>query len=436
MWAFGSKILAAVAGVIANGLLARLLSPEEFGAYFLCLSVMLFASLFGNLGMRQAVVRFIPAALAKELPGRAKSAIKIAFISTAFGVSLVALSFYLGVGAWVANIVFNSKVILGVVGLLTIMIVIYTFQMLVAEVFRGFHDIRLASIFSGLATSLISVVLFSLLWVMKGQANLNEVLTLFVLASLISLAIASFLVRRKISGLSGQGSLPQKEALSVAWPLYITGIVSFLLMEAHLWILGGLQPASEVAIYGAAYKIVNLVGMPLLMVNNIIMPMVAELHAKNKMDELEKVLRGSATVSGVPAVIGLIILAVIGGKILELVYGGYYKAGVTVLAVLCIGQIINVILGSPGILLMMSGNERSLMIISSVCGVVGIATSFILIPSMSYLGAGIGLSVGVGLNKIVMWNFCRTRLGVTTHMSYGSIAVQYKQMRKLLTLNL
>ena len=55
-WALTGKILAALSGLGVNALLARLLTPEEMGVYFLTLSLVTIASLFAQMGMTQTVV--------------------------------------------------------------------------------------------------------------------------------------------------------------------------------------------------------------------------------------------------------------------------------------------------------------------------------------------------------------------------------------------
>src|SRR3712207_8935194 len=58
-WAFGGKIGGATIGVVTNGLLARLLSPQEFGAYFLAISVVSLGAVIGSLGLAKPAVRFV-----------------------------------------------------------------------------------------------------------------------------------------------------------------------------------------------------------------------------------------------------------------------------------------------------------------------------------------------------------------------------------------
>src|ERR687893_624617 len=93
-WAFGGKVGAMAMGVITNGLLARMLSPQEFGAYLLAFSIVAVGAVIGSLGLPKSVVRFVAENMILEQPGRARRVIYTAIglgIAGALGVSLAYL---------------------------------------------------------------------------------------------------------------------------------------------------------------------------------------------------------------------------------------------------------------------------------------------------------------------------------------------------------
>jgi hypothetical protein len=74
-WAFGERLGGAVIGLVTNGLLARLLSPPESGAYFPVLSMISLRALVGSLGLPKAVVRCIAENLTLDQFGRTRRVI-------------------------------------------------------------------------------------------------------------------------------------------------------------------------------------------------------------------------------------------------------------------------------------------------------------------------------------------------------------------------
>jgi len=59
LWAAAGRGTTGLAELAIYVLLARLLTPADYGAYFLAMSVVLFGALLGSLGLNQAVVRVV-----------------------------------------------------------------------------------------------------------------------------------------------------------------------------------------------------------------------------------------------------------------------------------------------------------------------------------------------------------------------------------------
>ena len=93
------------------------------------------------------------------------------------------------------------------------------------------------------------------------------------------------------------------------------------------------------------------------------------MYVQGRRRELERALRATATLAGIPAFLVLAVFMSLGGPILGAVYGGYYQEGWLILAVLSVGQLVNVGLGSGGFVLMMTGRHMLMMYITVVCGI-------------------------------------------------------------------
>lgn len=411
-------MLTALSGFAVNALLARLLAPNELGAYFLIFSVVSFAALLAQLGMKQTVVRLVAEALSRENKAKALQTIKKVLAIVSFGVLFVGALYYLYVGRWLSENIFESSLMLSVIVLTVLWIAALTYQTVLAETFRGVHDIRYASIFGGLCTSSFSVILLAALWFYSGQSDLYQVMILAVLAASGSVLIGGGLLGNKISpwqsGVKG-GSV--EISLNLMLPLYFTAILVFLMQGAHIWILAMYKDEGVVALYGAAFRLVNLVAMPLLIINSVLPPMISDLFTKGKIDKVQKVLQTTATIAGIPSVILLSVFIYMGEDLLAIVFGDYYIAAYQVLTILAIGKIVNVLTGSPGILLVMSGNQKLSLSSSIISGFISLLVSFLLVEEYGATGVSIGLSVGLVLHNVLMWWYCYSKVGVSTHMT-------------------
>src|SRR5215204_5484203 len=84
-WALGGKIGAATIGIVTNGVLARLLTKQEFGVYFLAFSIISLGAVIGSLGLPKTVLRFVAENMTLGQPGRARRAIYTALGLGALG---------------------------------------------------------------------------------------------------------------------------------------------------------------------------------------------------------------------------------------------------------------------------------------------------------------------------------------------------------------
>ncbi len=189
--------------------------------------------------------------------------------------------------------------------------------------------------------------------------------------------------------------------------------------EMHLWILGSLSAPEQVAIYGAGYRLVMLVSLPLTLVNQVIPPMVAELFTRQRKAELERLLRSTASMIALPAMLLLTLLLMFAGDLLQLVYGDFFRAGAPVLAIMAAGQAINVWTGSPGVLLSMSDQQGRLMWTSVGGGMTGLLITLLLVRDFGATGVAVGYASGLAIQNVAMAWLAWRDLGIRTYAGIG-----------------
>lgn len=441
----GLKILALPVGLILVALLTRMLSAEEMGVYFLFFSLVDFLVIFSLLGMEKPIVRIVSQSLALKLPGRAWQAVRKALRMGVLSASTVAALLVLGVGQFVSEKIFDSALMSELIFLPAIWLFLLTLQRLVAESFRGLHDIRFATLFNGLIPNFLCVIVLALLFWTNVKINLSTILFIVIGAYALNLLLGYVTLSRSTSELSGDGSVFVSEILKTSWPFCISAIFLTGLQQGHLWLLGFCSTTESVAIYGAAWRVVILLTTTLQIVRLVIPAMVAKLYAQKKYKDLEKVLRSTATIAGVPSIIGLLLILIFGKTILLHLYGESYASGYSILTILAIAHIINIFTGVPGVLLMMSSNEKVLLAISIFSGSLSILVSFILVNQLDYVGVAIGAGVGIAIQNLLMAGYCLTKMDINTFISlreiylfketFLSIIAAYKQRLILKTNN-
>jgi O-antigen/teichoic acid export membrane protein len=88
-----------------------------------------------------------------------------------------------------------------------------------------------------------------------------------------------------------------------------------------------------------------------------------------------------------------------GDWIIVILFGKEFAAASTALSILCLGQIVNVLMGSVGLVLNMTGNEKSTLRGVSITLVLNIILLAILIPPYKEVGAAIAVCA-----SMICWN--------------------------------
>jgi len=184
-------------------------------------------------------------------------------------------------------------------------------------------------------------------------------------------------------------------------------------------VVGHFRPESDVALYGAAYRLVFFVATGFIIVSQVVPPIIAELHARGQRRELEQALRSVSTLAGIPALIVLAIFLFAGPFVMETVYGPFFRQGATVLAILSVARLVAVCTGSSGATLMMTGHQRTMMVITVTTGVASLTAEILLAPSYGITGVAAATCAAQIVQNVLQLTFARLRVGIWTHARFS-----------------
>jgi len=427
-WTLAGRLLLALAAFGVNVFLTRLLPPAEVAGYFLLVSLVTVVALVAQLGLPTSVVRFAAESVGQSRGGRAAGAIQTALLcGLASGVLAGGALAVLGsavAGRWHA--LDFDVVAYGVAGVWVVAMVLGA---IVAEAFRGLHDNRLAGVFGGALANSLAVALLAALWAFSQAHELREVLALTTAAAAISAAVGWRLLRGQMRKLGPAEALSPRELLATAWPLMVASVAIFVVTQADLWIAAASFSKQEVALYGAAARMVQLVMMPMLILNMVLLPLVAELHGRGDWPAIERLVRGAAALAGVMAVAVLAFLAALAPDLLRVVYGPYYADGASVLLLLSAGQAVNALCGGAATVLMMTGAGRSVMFVSLGCGAWLLIGGPLVAKASGLTGLAAMAGATTALHGLACMLWLRRSRGIWTIPSPGSLAQALRAAR-------
>jgi O-antigen/teichoic acid export membrane protein len=233
--------------------------------------------------------------------------------------------------------------------------------------------------------------------------------------------VGALMLYRRIGGFRGKESL-KLGVWRIAMPLLIVSISNFAVIQADVWILGAYLADEQVAIYAAAARLVALISMPLQIASAVISPTIAALSNQKRHDELERLVRGVATVTGLPSAAVVVSFMFAGESILGLVYGDYYRAGASVLVLLSLARLVYAWTGPCGILLIMSGHQGSAMWITVVSSMVSVAGAFFFVR-FGVIGVAASFAAGMAIENICMTVYGVLAIGIKSYMSLRSLGL-------------
>jgi len=442
-WVLGAKVATLIVGIGVQALIAHLLTQSQFGIYATAFTMALLGAAMAQLGLDRAVVRFVAGAIGLGELGRARIAIRTALAYGTLAAVSAGVILSAGLGQFLANHVFDKPALALAIPFIAGWLISLAVQSLMVESFRGMSRFAAATLLDELFVDSVALTVFAALYVTVGHAGKtpmpadgrlgvagpNIVIGVWTAATAIAVAIGLTMLLRRYRALKGTGDLPRREMFQTAWPLGVTNVAILLLGSAvDVLVLSAFVPSDTVGLYGASARLVIFVATPFVVFSGVIPPIIAELHAQQKMRQLERALRAGATLAGLPAFGVLLIFLLFGPWVLGKVFSAPYSAGAPILAILSLGRLYAIWAGSAGVTLMMTGYQKAMMKLTLGCGVLSVSLGLGVAYALKRAGyPPIDVAIGVAcatVSAIVLQNtlqlaLVRRRLGIWTMIHFS-----------------
>jgi O-antigen/teichoic acid export membrane protein len=435
-WAAAGRVIAMVGGFLLTVLLARGLTPVENGQYFLIFSAVVILAGAGAIGVDHMVVRF---AAVRLLGGadRGVHAVLLKCLLAACGAALLLCSILLLAakfltGAW-SSVVVLLPYAAGVAAWVFFAIV----QRQLAESFRGLGDVRAATLLGGLRNNgilnaLACCVLIAGLHIMGMLTLASAIVAMATASAFVCLAAAAMLLRDYRSRSVATQDAVQfslANALRQGWPVWLGTLVSALNYMGSAWLVEMFDDSANVALFGVAQRVVMTLMAPMLVINSVLPPVIAQLHAAGKRNELESLVRASSGLGLLAASAVLVGVLVAGKHLLVIAFGVFYEDAFGILVWLCVAQILAIALGAWQVVLPMTGGSRQ-MLLTSIVALVSQLVLGIALGSRGVMGVTASVCLSVVLTNLVGMFFVRRSIGVST-MAFLSVDSVLNAMRRV-----
>lgn len=368
-------------------MLARLLSVNELGEYFLMFTIINILGLVSTVGMDTGLVRFVALYAGEGKYGLVRRTMKVgiffglpvALVTTValiiaapllsdafFDSSVEAVTglrvFALAVPFWVAARLFNAAT----QGLHKMQYQVYS---------RDFGE-QLSKLALSAAAIIFGFGLMGVIW-----ANVSAL----VIATLLSFIFIEMI----LPGRGGSEPLVKplaRDMIRYSLPLAFSNILGMVLLWIDMLLLGYLGTTTEVGFYGAALRVGIVTATIITAFGTVFSPVIADLFNRNEGRQLRELLKTVSRwifICCYPLFLTLFLFA----EPIMRIFGVEYAATGNVLILLAIGQIVNATLGSAGFVVVMSGKSYLELLNVSVALIVNVTLCLLLIPEYGAVGA-------------------------------------------------
>lgn len=199
-------------------------------------------------------------------------------------------------------------------------------------------------------------------------------------------------------------------------PFSMMGGLMLINSQTDLLMLGILTSAHDTGLYRVATTGSNLVALSLTAANLYIAPRISALYSQGKLQDLQGILKLSVRSSFGFSVLVAAFLWLLGKPLLGLIFGAAYQDAYVPLAILCLGQLVNVGSGSVGPILNMTSHEMGAVKIAGFAAILNIVLNGLLIPWLSDIGAAIATTISMAVWNILMAFAVKQRIGVNASL--------------------
>jgi O-antigen/teichoic acid export membrane protein len=205
--------------------------------------------------------------------------------------------------------------------------------------------------------------------------------------------------------------LEVKVWLRSALPLVLmTGMVA-INTRLEILMVGTMLDHRAAGVYAVASQLSSLVAFVLVAVNSALAPAIAHFRSTAEEARLQSVVTKSTRfvlASAMPVALALVLF----GYWLLLLFGSAFTVGLLPLRLLVLGQIVNVMAGSVGWLLIMTGHERDAAVGVGVGAVVNVGLDAVLIRVRGAAGTAAATAISMACWNILLAYFVFKCLGI------------------------
>jgi len=381
-----STIIMAVGAVI----LARLITPEEYGLYSIALIPSYMAILFRDWGINSAITKYTASLRAQKTGEETFEVIKAGLIfeiTVGFLLSLVLAS----LSGFIASVIFNRPESAPLIAVASITVFATALQTATQSTFIGFERMELNSLTNICQATIKSVAAPLLVFLGFGAMGATLGYTVsFIASAIIALAILYLTIIRGIKRTNTKKSKTSKtlrEMLRYGVPLSISSIIGGFLTQFYAFLMAIYCSDAAVGNYQVATQFATILTFFTIPISTVLFPAFSKINTENENELLQSAFASSIKYASLIIVPAAMVLMVLSKPMVTTLFGEKWTQAPFFLTLYVISNLFvifgHIILGS---LLAGLGETKTQMKLSLITLTFGIPLAFLLIPSAGIVG--------------------------------------------------
>ncbi|CAH6794525.1 Polysacc_synt_C domain-containing protein [Vibrio chagasii] len=412
----GIQLFAKGITLLTGVLFARALGPEDFGRYGFVISIISLAVLPAIAGLPQLIIREISRYRIDNsfplLNGMLKWSTKYVISISLLSIFVTAFFTYLG---------FWSDASGGLILSALILIPLKGFLSKQGAVINGFQRPELAQLPAQVLVPALSLCVVSVLHFFSDDRLTSQTLIYIQIFTHINAVFLSLILLGFVLKKDSQPANPEYQTNrwhKALFPFTILAVVGTMNNELATVMLGFLGSEESVGYFKVAMTGTTVLALGLQSVNAVSAPRIASMYKQNNLVGTQEILSKSVKLGAISSIPFAILLIFFGEYLVTFFFGEDYMPAAYLLSILCIGQIFNICIGSVGIVLNMTGNEKFTLRAQVITLTLTIGLLNILIPLYQAIGAAISVSVGLVFWNVIMAFYVYRLTGLKTWLRF------------------
>jgi O-antigen/teichoic acid export membrane protein len=410
--AFVVRILGALTGFLLTLVVTRTLSVEQSGLFLLGYAICSAIGMLCTLGLTNAFIRFVGGYHAEANWGVIKGIVNKglkAVIITSMGVALIIFV----CSSFIGNNIFEKPQFEHVLTVMAFSIPCFALYQLMAFAFQGLHKPVVSIFLQNISNQVIVIIAVLIATVYITDLTATLVAIIFTIAASITVFIAliKWFSNKNLTVVADYSQT--KELVASAKPLFFMILMGLLVKYSGQIISGVYLSTTDVAYFSVAQRISMLTSFVLIAVNLVAAPRFAACAKLGKTEELRSTSLFCSRIMiimATPVVIFMFFFA----DFLMGFFGEEYIQAAYLLRILIIGQFINVITGSVGFLLNMTGHEKDMRNVVFFSGPLALGLGVVLTPIYGATGAAVATAIALASQNLLAVYMVKKRLGFNT----------------------